>query len=127
MQLKNKALKTIEKRSQEYGSFRDNCNFAMKLFFLNLCNINILEAEEKDVHVIRYFLFMLCAKLARLHYNTQHEDSKIDLIGYCKIYKKTCNYRFILKGLSVEDVGISKIDNHKKLIDMINNELQNEV
>lgn len=113
--------KILQQRGKEYGSFKDNTNFAMNFYYAN-ANIttsveNLVKLNESEINQIRYYIFMVGAKLARLNFNPKHQDSIHDLFGYTKVYKQSCPFRFTFKATS---------DRQQGLIDMINHELNKE-
>lgn len=111
----------LEQRGKEYGSFNDNTKFAMNFYYANagvtLDMKNLTKLTESEINTIRYYIFMIGAKLARLNFNPKHKDSIDDLLGYTKIYKESCDFRFTFKATSGMQQG---------LIDMINHELNKE-
>lgn len=92
-------LKNIESlisvRDKEYGGFNVNAKLTNDFIKANYETIQQAFIKDENTYAMTYFyMFMIGAKLARLHNNPTHEDSINDLIGYTLIYKKSCDYRF---------------------------------
>lgn len=125
----NKIDDIIEQRGKEYGDFRDNCKFAYDFFQKNVyklfycCGGSVKPPDFKDTKVLHYYIFMIGAKLARLHFNPTHEDSINDLLGYTKIYKQSCKFRFNFFALEEHYDKKEKMLKHKEFIDLVNVEL----
>ena len=114
----------LQQRGKEYGSFKDNTNFAMNFYYAN-ANIttsveNLVKLNESEINQIRYYIFMVGAKFARLRFNPKHQDSIHDLFGYTKVYKQSCTYRFTF--VSINDMS-SRL---RELLDKVNMELNKE-
>lgn len=125
IRLETQINKTLKQRHKEYGSFKDNCDFAMQFVYENTKNIDILQAKEQ-LNSIHYYIFMIGAKLARLNFNQEHKDSKLDLLGYTDIYKKTCDYRFNFVALNEPYIQATKLKEHRYFIDLVNERLNTQ-
>ena len=116
--------KILQQRGKEYGSFKDNTNFAMNFYYAN-ANIttsveNLVKLNESEINQIRYYIFMVGAKFARLRFNPKHQDSIHDLFGYTKVYKQSCTYRFTFVSISAMSSRL------RELLHKVNMELNKE-
>lgn len=111
--------KLIAQRGQEYGSFCDNAKRAMQFYYANASITTQLESllklKDYEIDMIRFFVFMIGAKLARLQANPTHKDSIQDLLGYARIFKQSCKQELTLKALD---------ESQQPFIDIIHEELQ---
>lgn len=84
--------KILQQRVKEYGNFKDNTNFAMNFYYANSSITtsveNLVKLNESEINQIRYYIFMVGAKFARLRFNPKHQDSILDLFGYTKLFKR---------------------------------------
>lgn len=116
--------KILQQRGKEYGSFKDNTDFAMNFYYAN-SNIttsveNLVKLSESEINQIRYYIFMVGAKFARLRFNPKHQDSIRDLFGYTKLYKQSCTYRFTFVSISAMSSRL------RELLDKVNMELNEQ-
>ena len=129
--------KILKERGNEYGDFYTNCAFAIKFFKQNFTLDStldsILDSKSQEAHMFYnltyYYVFMIAAKLARLHYNPTHEDSIIDLQGYTRLYKENLAWLKIDYTLSFTPLTFleSKLNTpHANFVEMINSMLKEE-
>lgn len=109
----------LAQRSADYGSYKSNCEFTLKFFRKNI-NIVLSNTEINDLEnaMAFYYIFMIGAKLARLNFNPKHADSKIDLAGYTRVYKESCDFRFSFTPLDLDIKDKKK--NHIKFVEYVN-------
>ena len=112
--LKQIAKELNSQRDKTYGGFANNADYTMSFFNAN--NREIFKYLKKDISgmqrdCIKFLIFMIGAKMARLYFNESHEDSYNDLFGYLEIFKSECEVRFKFKSISPKQESIIEIIN----------------
>lgn len=82
----DKVAEVLSERAREYGDYSDVASRVKS--FRKALNTKGLKTNRRSMAVMELTAQMLAVKLARLEYQPEHEDTKIDIKGYSRLLVK---------------------------------------